>query len=613
MDLYCIQINRGNDGSISSAVLTNGVGSSEVFKDEIKQKLSSGVWKIDRLYLSSDGKLLERPKDTLISDYEESCKNLGIEPLKIEKKNNDYIIKDFPRNCKNIIIPDFVSGIQMSKRIGISGGQNQNMNSNLNTGINLVSNDKQEAYRKIGDIHTLLQSHYNTEKGVNVDFKKDLTDIKSVLNEMKTDNLSSDNQINQQLADINDLINDVKTKQLNDDLLNKVQDLKTQISDHGQRVLELKQDMSSFTTNFTDKFDTEMDKLNNKPSEATNFNILPAYLRASESSSCFLSEDKYNDLENGNSNLNIDPINLIPYVNLSYLKDMVDYYYNVYTAMDSVFCGLSNQEKNELAEFQNGCNTINNTINSMDKISFIPPVKFAVDTANWAKSLSVSIADSENYKRACRKFGKVYKEANELLKDFSCDTDEDILTFLVEYRVLFRNSNDGIGADIPMKNNLLNKKSNITFKYKKFLRVIYDNLHSSDVHFSDEVIKRLAVAYILAQKIINGNSVFAIPLNITPNRYTWESDEIKTYTQNSIGKIESVKYQSLLYSIQLNLMYSILIIEGFDIRFIDKYFKRVKQLEHYYDIIKLEKSDLRNLNFDFDVYKNNINITARYI
>lgn len=113
-----IQVNRDkHDEIISCIVRQDATGVIKEFKkDDVKKYIGSNVWKVDRLFLSTDGKLRVREKDTLIDDYIDACKLIGIEPLSIQKQGNEYIVYDIPK-CKNIQIPGFVTKLYVSKDV----------------------------------------------------------------------------------------------------------------------------------------------------------------------------------------------------------------------------------------------------------------------------------------------------------------------------------------------------------------------------------------------------------------------------------------------------------------------------------------------------------------
>lgn len=60
-------------------------------------------------------------------------------------------------------------------------------------------------------------------------------------------------------------------------------------------------------------------------------------------------------------------------------------------------------------------------------------------------------------------------------------------------------------------------------------------------------------------------------------------------------------------------MYSILIIEGFDLRFIDKVISYLFDNDVDFSLVKFKKDEISNFHFNFYDYKDKIKVTNLYL
>lgn len=95
-----------------------------ILKNKIKEKAII----VTNLQLTKDNRLIDKnsTEDTILKDYTDSCKLLGITPLNIQKIHNEYVIVDIP-NKGTFTVPSFVDKIHLSKKINKSGNNVQAM------------------------------------------------------------------------------------------------------------------------------------------------------------------------------------------------------------------------------------------------------------------------------------------------------------------------------------------------------------------------------------------------------------------------------------------------------------------------------------------------------
>lgn len=576
LKLYCLKINRGQDGSISSAVLSDGTNTSEVFKDDIKNKLVANIWNIDRLYLSKDGRLLEKVKDTLISDYEESCANLGIEPLKIEKVDNDYLIKDFPSNCKNIIIPDFVSGVHMSKRIGNGSKQSQVTNSQLNINSSLPPVDKETAFRKIDKIYEMLKIHGSSQTVVNKYVKELLDEINDNLNYMYSENKSIENQVKSQLGDINSLIEDIKNSQLtmDNELSTHLNDMKVLVQENSSKILEVKTSMVPFLNNISNDY---INSLNSDSND--NLDIIGNLPNTSgfvdEKDYFCLDEIKYNTYFQNKD----DYYHIVPFDKINLLLSYYSFYSNIYDKLSLVFKEYGEEEILKLAEFEDWVSPI---LSATESFSMLDPLSLINGSVSGIKDTSKYIYKKLNVSKLNKKFEDMCENPREL--DLFYDiTDKDIVKYLIEYNY---------GRKVKKINKL---------EYSDLFK-LFDSLHSNEleVSFNEEEEKRIALSYIISIKIMERFKNMDIGIKMKPYFHYEDPILSKDYNLYSEDYIDS--YINLYDGILIYLIYSYLVILGFK----PKYAK-VKIIDNFISILNLtptslSKEDMKTLYFNLDNY-----------
>lgn len=90
-------------------------------QSEVEAKLvKQNIDKVEGLALKSNGSFMQ--VDDTLNKYVQSCNTLGIKPLTIEKYKDSYIVTDIPSGIKNIQIPDFVTGIRISRMLNNGSG-----------------------------------------------------------------------------------------------------------------------------------------------------------------------------------------------------------------------------------------------------------------------------------------------------------------------------------------------------------------------------------------------------------------------------------------------------------------------------------------------------------
>lgn len=498
IDLKCIEIKRGKDGSIFSAFLSDGNKTLEVSKEEIKIKLLKGYWKIDKLYLTSDNRLLERVKDTLISDYEESCKTLGIEPFKIIKVDNDYIIVDFPKNKNNLVVPDFVTRVYIDKRIGNSSN-NVEVNQNKNLVSTFYSSSKEESFRKIDEIHLLLKSIYNGKVDLNQNIKSDIKKLENLLNEYLTKNISSEEEIKDKLDDVESLIQEFKDSELESDkeLLKYLNEAKFVLQDTGVKVLELK---SSLTPLFSNMQEEYIDLVQNSDLKIKNrknlIDNLPkdAALVLSKSDYICLNENIYNSyLKNKRLNFFV-----VSYDKLECLADYYLYYEKMYDDFNLILKQRNSDEIQDIVRLLNTTSPIKHVCSfashSIDTVSnlFFNENKVPKLFSNFIDSASSGI-DVYSDVRKQLKLRKLRNECNNIfavpenLQELFDINDKEVIKYLSEYYYV----------------SYFGKYDNLDYND---LFHFYHISHKSNNNFtllSEEERKRIAISYIITNKIMD--------------------------------------------------------------------------------------------------------------
>lgn len=580
IDLKCIEIKRGKDGSIFSAFLSDGNKTLEVSKEEIKIKLLKGYWKIDKLYLTSDNRLLERVKDTLISDYEESCKTLGIEPFKIIKVDNDYIIVDFPKNKNNLVVPDFVTRVYIDKRIGNSSN-NVEVNQNKNLVSTFYSSSKEESFRKIDEIHLLLKSIYNGKVDLNQNIKSDIKKLENLLNEYLNKNISSEEEIKDKLDDVESLIQEFKDSELESDkeLLKYLNEAKFVLQDTGVKVLELKSSLTPLFSNMTLKYSNSIVNLPINDKKDNLITSLPRQIG-------FVTKDEYickeKDTYNNYFIKNRELLPVFPYDKLSILYDYYFYYEKIYDNLYLMFKDLKDEEVGSIVEFNQMVSPFLHFLETLDSTNFFDGFfeKNKTSKPKLRGNLSKLFSSAVNFSTDLVKRGRsvelskqlsnVYSEPEELQK-FLDTTDRDIAIYLAEYNYL------------RLYNNIDNLRFSNVFN-------LFDYLHKreSQITLSEEEKKRVALSFIICEKIMDRQDGLDIGIQMIPY-YNSDSVDLNKCVNNSLAYNHINNYINLYFSVFMSLWFTFLIMLGFR----PKYAK-LKIIDTLLDIYNMEIYDLDN-------------------
>lgn len=587
----CVHKERDKkNNNIISCTLKDPNGSCIIVeKNKLKKALRENKVQVDNLYLDAKGSL--REKDNLIDEYIKSCKCLGIIPLTIEKYDTDYVIVDINDTKNSIKIPPFVTGIYMDKKFSINSNKND-VNKNQ---IEIFSTTNEQL---VDAIKALFIQQQKLIKQENYNFTQLYYDLNKLYE--KQENVLTDSSIEDKIDKISELINELESQNKDDFILDKLNDLKTSLEVYGKGLVDFQMTISPKLTTLSSDFSQGLSEDMFTKSQLLNIDKFPKFNGVVKSKEDYWCNDKisYNKklkewkLQTGTENI------FLPYSILEPLKGCIEYYYTILVYMHDLFKKLNQDEIEELFEFKNNvlaCNCLTGTISKDYPIGTDTGYNYRIaDTAlmpiNVLKGTSALIYKGKRSIDLYNKYKKIYDAPNEALNNFYYDTDKDIAILVIE-------------GDLFTKKKLgkfMHKLSLKNYIYKDLLKFFTESYSGINVNFTDDIENRITIAYIIAKKVIRDNLVPDI--KISPNLYQEVED---LYFMNRLDKSEykEMKKLRVFYNtILLSIMCTVLLLLGFNERFIyDQIYLKFRKILGS-DCYKVRLIDLDTMDFDVDNY-----------
>lgn len=607
MEVYThLQSFKDSSGKIQKCVLRNDstgkIGNYD--RDIIMHNMKANVWKVKGLMIDDAQRLRTTNKDELIEEYKKACRTLGIAPVDIMVTNKDeYVVTDVPYN-RVTKIPDFADGIVLQKKFikgQVNNATQANGNSSTNTKSSLDMLDlRVEAlfkYLKLNIDKLVVGSDENKAEVENLQQTLDsmqqtllqsVGQLGSDIDGLQNDLGQSSSDIEQKMNDISDILDNISQAQSNLNISSELSNFRTEVLDGINQVVTLQNAVKPVLDDISNRYNNYIASGGFNQSRIRDFDKLPKFLRTSESDYALQSNTFYNNFV---SQIRPETM-LIPFDKLDSLRDDIDFLYNTYDIFDEFFDGLKQEELDYINEFTSGNSSLNNFVDGTGM--FIKGVKGA---SNICKSLHNTIQDRLNYNKKLNTFYNIYTNSNLVLDQFYCDKDVDVLKFLFEYKVLKKSSNGSTSTSSFGKPNKVK-----VVHYRLVFRTIYQIRQEHNITLAnEEVIKRLAIAYILSEKILRNE----IPVI---NIIGYYADDVNLRSGGSGGlDIKTIyKYREFHHSIMYVLMHSILVLLGFTPESSYTYFISImKKLEPRH-IIDLDYQDIQNLTFDYTKYENQL-------
>lgn len=573
IELKCISVTRDKkDNSIISAYLTDGNNYHEIMKNDIKDKLAKGVWKIDSLFLTKDGRLYEKSKDTLISDYEESCRKLGYEPFKLEKVENDYIIVDFPNDKSHLLFPNFATALN------IPSGYLKNKS---------IPNNKNNQENKV---NTVLMSSNDSSLII----IKDLKEIKNLINKLGNVVISSDELIKGKLDDINSLIGDFSSLEdnLNDKIVNNLNEIKSFIEVSGLETLKLKENLSPILEQISDESYRIYLNSSNSQDKKVTFSKEP----------CFVTKDKYicssESVYNDYIKRNRLDTFVLPYSYIDSLTKFYKEYEAFYDNCDIIFKKRNENELNDILSLMNKVTPFKHLLTfGKDATNMIGSVCEPVSSVTKAFSsgffalnsltdLKLDFDKSSKLRKLRNECYDIFHEPNTLSYLFDIN-DKYIIRYMCEYYYLYKNNGS--------------KKKLSNFEFCDLFSYYEEYSNSALSVLCDEFKKRLAITYIITNKIMDREDL-DIGLSLLPNL------DIKALSENNLSNIgifsQSLleSFKTLYYTVYMNVWFTLLLIVGFKPIFAKNQIIDIIVDSNDLSLYVLDKNDLKTLSFDLRDY-----------
>lgn len=207
-------------------------------QSEVEAKLvKQNIDKVEGLALKSNGSFMQ--VDDTLNKYVQSCNMLGIKPLTIEKYKDSYIVTDIPSGIKNIQIPDFVTGIRISRMLNNGSGTFKLANIDNQTYlipyINKILRTQDEIIQKIDDGNSTDEQKENADK-LNKAFNEDQQEILRLISNKLGEAIQSIS-VSQSIVD--DKLNSILSTLQDGELIEQVRDIKHWIDNDGSRLLSI--------------------------------------------------------------------------------------------------------------------------------------------------------------------------------------------------------------------------------------------------------------------------------------------------------------------------------------------------------------------------------------
>lgn len=207
-------------------------------QSEVEAKLvKQNIDKVEGLALKSNGSFMQ--VDDTLNKYVQSCNTLGIKPLTIEKYKDSYIVTDIPSGIKNIQIPDFVTGIRISRMLNNGSGTFKLANIDNQTYLipymNKILRTQNEIIQKIDEGNSTDEQKENADK-LNKAFNEDQQEILRLISNKLGEAIQSVS-ISQSMVDtkLNNILNTLQ----DGELIEQIRDIKNWIDNDGSKLLSI--------------------------------------------------------------------------------------------------------------------------------------------------------------------------------------------------------------------------------------------------------------------------------------------------------------------------------------------------------------------------------------
>lgn len=207
-------------------------------QSEVEAKLvKQNIDKVEGLALKSNGSFMQ--VDDTLNKYVQSCNTLGIKPLTIEKYKDSYIVTDIPSGIKNIQIPDFVTGIRISRMLNSGSGTFKLANIDNQTYLipymNKILRTQNEIIQKIDEGNSTDEQKENADK-LNKAFNEDQQEILRLISNKLGEAIQSVS-ISQSMVDtkLNNILNTLQ----DGELIEQIRDIKNWIDNDGSKLLSI--------------------------------------------------------------------------------------------------------------------------------------------------------------------------------------------------------------------------------------------------------------------------------------------------------------------------------------------------------------------------------------
>ena len=567
-------------------------------------------------------------------------------------------------------MPSFATYIQINKSLSSPNNQNNQNNgasAGANTARKDTTLDRVDA--KVDLVYRFLSTKFNELSGqdttqslstnthidaVKSDILGEIQQLKTLLTGMKTGEEQSSADIEAKMQNIANVVDDIFSGQSDikkevgdsaDELAQsisglgfsmdtKLSDIKDSIMVNGRKIIELKDEVKPILLDLSNKYSSFVQTGGMDKSEARKLDTLPIYARVSKAKYPFGERTVYDNFVAANDAIH----NVIPYDCFEALQDELDNMYNTYTCFYEYLADLKDEETSFLKDFEDSAASI--LANSVyvgkgvlyangffEKAAALTATTVGIGHAGVLLTLATMVGGVKLGHDTLQKRRSLYKryeslcklgnDSTDILNQFYCDKDREIVRYLCELKVYGKEKKGHFLAGISsMCDNAVElwtekKHSNSEFKYAKMyymdiFEIFYKLRDNVSLPLNDEVIKRIALAYIMADKLLEKKIILPNSTNISLNPwYTPNSPELQKGS-TVFTDTDRRKYLSFYRSVHAMLMQSILVVEGFSqelvYNIVVKAHKDV-QKEKDITILTVDSPDIDSLSFNFDDYK----------
>lgn len=521
--IICTGVERDKNKNIISLTLldTNTDKKMEMEKEKLKDLIKHGKLVVDNVQLTKDNKI--RVLDSTISKYISSCNMLGIQSIDIENIGGKYIVVGLNGN-RNVIIPKFVDGIHVSELLD-SKSKLKPSDGIADKHILYIHNNILELCKQSNSMSRVIMDLKNTLKtdGNNMDYKslhEKLDSILIELDKIKGEQEKQEEIIEKSLSAADSIIDkldelNIKSESVN----NSCAELKDMISQNGERLIQIKDKLSTELPRIEDIYFKSLQKFveSNDTSSMYSLPKLSVFIQNKEDNR-FTSEDAYNDLMQ-----KYFGVELIKFKDIGILKSALEHYYPY---MELIRKSLETTDPSlvkDIKEAQYASSKKKNTRDSIHRALMRPYDAIRVignKTAGAGVSLAGSIfkmAQTEVVidikhkinRNAERRLNKdldlvygIYL-SDDILESLFGSVDREIVTYMLEEKCFNINNNEYL---IPVGNYVAHFENYIILKlFLDNMQIGRDTNRLHHMIYTDEIKKRIALAYICACKVVDGN------------------------------------------------------------------------------------------------------------